>query len=563
MNGILNHLWQSSAFTAIVALAAWAMRRNSPRARYWLWLAASLKFLVPFSWLVSTGARVQLPPDTPSLRALTVNRISTYFSPIPALPAAVPAKSTFEWTPVLGELPGAVWFGGALFLAARRRRQWLTIRRAARGATRLPCEYRIPVFSSAANIEPGVFGIFRPVLLLPEGLAGALTPTQFDAVIAHELHHVRYRDNLTAALHMGVETVFWFHPLVWWIGAKLIDERERDCDEAVLAQGGSPGEYARSILHVCERYTELPLPCAAGIGGSDLKKRVREIMTWRGSLPVTARGKAALVAAAAIAVSFPFAIGIVRGQSLPPAPTYTYSVVSIHRSASDDAGWVWRNSAQRGLQVSNATAVDLMLLAYQIPSYRLSGAPGWAKSEYYEVTWTPAEPEIAAAGTTNAAELARRGRHWQRLQAILRDRFGLVMRLETRELPVYSLVRLENGVKARRTDGQPSSMLRTPGGRVGRITASAQPMRRLAILLADELGRPVLDETGLDGQYDFKLEWDRTESIAGSDPDAPTNGVMGLSVATALREQLGLRLVSKKGPVQVYVVEKIERPSEN
>ena len=73
MNGILNHLWQSTAFAAIVALAAWALRRNSARARYWLWLAASLKFLVPFAWIVSTGARVQLPPDTPSLRALTVN----------------------------------------------------------------------------------------------------------------------------------------------------------------------------------------------------------------------------------------------------------------------------------------------------------------------------------------------------------------------------------------------------------------------------------------------------------------------------------------------------------
>jgi uncharacterized protein (TIGR03435 family) len=138
-----------------------------------------------------------------------------------------------------------------------------------------------------------------------------------------------------------------------------------------------------------------------------------------------------------------------------------------------------------------------------------------------------------------------------------------VMRLETRELPVYSLVRLENGLKARRTDGQPSSMLRTPGGSVGRITASAQPIARLAILLAEELGRPVLDETGLDGQYDFELEWDRTDSLAGSDSDAASNGVLGVSVATALKEQLGLRLVSKKGPVQVYVVEKIEHPSEN
>ena len=73
----------------------------------------------------------------------------------------------------------------------------------------------------------------------------------------------------------------------------------------------------------------------------------------------------------------------------------------------------------------------------------------------------------------------------------------------------------------------------------------------------------MIDETGLEGQYDFKLEWDPTDSIAGSNPDAASNPVLGVSVATALKEQLGLRLISKKGPVQVYVVEKIERPSEN
>ena len=90
----------------------------------------------------------------------------------------------------------------------------------------------------------------------------------------------------------------------------------------------------------------------------------------------------------------PFVIGILRGQSLPPAPAYTYSVVSIHRSTSDATGLNWRPGAQRGLRVSHATAVELILLAYQIPDYRLSGAPDWAKSERYDVTWTPAEPEI-------------------------------------------------------------------------------------------------------------------------------------------------------------------------
>src|SRR5215472_5522458 len=141
MAGILNHLWQSTAFTVIVALAAWTLRRNSPRARYWLWLAASVKFLIPFSWVISTGTHVQLPPDMPSLHALTVDRISTTFAPVALSTAAGPAKATLQWTLA----PTTAWLVGVLFLAARRRRQWRALRRVARGARPLPCDCRIPV----------------------------------------------------------------------------------------------------------------------------------------------------------------------------------------------------------------------------------------------------------------------------------------------------------------------------------------------------------------------------------------------------------------------------------
>src|SRR6185312_8975898 len=167
-------------------------------------------------------------------------------------------------------------------------------RLAARRATRLSLGYAVPTLSSTSTMEPGVFGILRPVILLPEGIVDRLTPEQFGAVLAHELHHVRFRDNLTAALHMCVEALFWFHPVVWWIGARLMDERERDCDEAVLKQGSLPGNYARGVVQVCKTYFESPLVCAPGIGGSDLKRRIREIMTWRGSIPMTLGGKITL-----------------------------------------------------------------------------------------------------------------------------------------------------------------------------------------------------------------------------------------------------------------------------
>ena len=88
-------------------------------------------------------------------------------------------------------------------------------------------DFPVPVMSAAGLIEPGVFGVFRPLLLLSEGITERLTPEQLDAILAHELCHVRRRDNLTATIHMMVQAIFWFHTLVWWLGVRLMNERER------------------------------------------------------------------------------------------------------------------------------------------------------------------------------------------------------------------------------------------------------------------------------------------------------------------------------------------------
>ncbi len=129
----------------------------------------------------------------------------------------------------------------------------------------------VPVRVSATLREPGVFGGFRPVLLLPEGITEKLTPAQLEAVLTHEMRHVKRRDNLATALHMMAEAVFWFHPLVRWIWARLVEERERACDEEVLRAGLDPQTYAEGILKVCEFYLKSPLDCMAGVSGANLK----------------------------------------------------------------------------------------------------------------------------------------------------------------------------------------------------------------------------------------------------------------------------------------------------
>jgi bla regulator protein blaR1 len=554
MSTLLNHLWQSTLFAGAVALAMLAMRKNSPRTRYWFWLSASVKFLIPFSLLVWTGSRVQLPPDSPAFHATTVENISNYFGPAAPRPFAAPAHTLLPWPLVLG----AIWLSGISLLSIRWRRRWRTIQKIAKRGTKLPLRFPIPVLSSRSEIEPGVFGIFRPMLLMPEGLADHLTEEQLSAVLAHESRHVACLDNLTGAAHMCVETLFWFHPLVWWVGARLMDEREKDCDEAVLRRGNRPRDYAEGIVSICRTYVESPLACAPGISGSDLKKRIRGIMMWLPSTPMTIRGKVMLTIAAMAVFSIPFAIGIVRAQTLPPAPEYGYEVASIHRSVPGDTSETFSVGPAGGLWTHGASVLVLLLWSYDLPDYRFADAPGWLSSERYDIVLTPDKPDVAPGPDTPAKDaLGSLARNKQRLRAVLRDRFGLVMRVQTRELPVYALTQAKGGSKLPVIAGAHGAEIAFhPNGKTGHVEASSVPIRFLTAFLSRELGRTVNDETGLDGMYTYKLDWSPQTAPNDAAPERP-------SLFTALTEQLGLQLESKRGPVQVYVIEKIERPSDN
>jgi beta-lactamase regulating signal transducer with metallopeptidase domain len=170
---------------------------------------------------------------------------------------------------------------------------------------------------SRASLEPGVFGISRPVLLWPQSISARLEDAHLEAIIAHELCHVRRRDNLAAALHMLVEAIFWFHPLVWWIGLRLIAERERACDEAVLGLGSRRQVYAESILKVCEFCLSSPLTCVAGVTGADLKKRMVHIMTDRVVLKLNLSRKLLLWSAGCLVIALPIAFGLFSAQPAP------------------------------------------------------------------------------------------------------------------------------------------------------------------------------------------------------------------------------------------------------
>src|SRR5215471_17118269 len=132
-------------------------------------------------------------------------------------------------------------------------------------------------------------------------------------------------------MHMFVEAAFWFHPLVWWIGARLIQVRERACDEAVLRLLGEPEAYAEGILAVCKRYVESPLSFVSGVSGSDIRKRIEGIMSNRIGLRLTFGKITVLTLAALFAFATPIVVGSMTAvlpvpfataapaQAIPPA----------------------------------------------------------------------------------------------------------------------------------------------------------------------------------------------------------------------------------------------------
>lgn len=309
---LLDHLWQSTLFAAAAGLLALAFTRNSAGIRYWLWFAASVKFLIPFSAMTLLGSllfRTILPTAPPPI----FDGIRTAVEPFTG-PARVLAPATTDFD--VGPWLLALWAFGVAVIVIIWAMRWLKLRAMLRTAAPLAIAAPLPVKSSSALLEPGLVGIFRPVLLLPEGIAARLTQPELDAVLAHELCHLRRHDNLLATIHMAVAALFWFHPLVWWIGARLIEEREQACDETVIETGTDPQTYAEGILKVCRLYLHSPLACAAGISGADLKKRMETIMENRISLRLTAAKKMLLAGCATITLVLPIASGMIGTAAL-------------------------------------------------------------------------------------------------------------------------------------------------------------------------------------------------------------------------------------------------------
>jgi bla regulator protein BlaR1 len=235
---------------------------------------------------------------------------------------------------------------------------------------------------------------FRAMRLERSGMR--LEPAQLHAVLAHEQEHIARNDVLKDHAHRLVETLFWFHPLVWWIGRRLVDERERACDEGVLERGYDPGDYAAGILAVCRHCraesaatSVRPAYATSGALSGDLTTRIRHIL---GNAPPVAVGLSkalALALCTMAAATVPLFAGALDGDER------RRSVASIQAAQLDDAivyvsvsiGTQARRSLDaevRAVAMRNFSLRELVALTYDVGPSQVTGGGVWLDTPRYD-----------------------------------------------------------------------------------------------------------------------------------------------------------------------------------
>ena len=605
-----DHLWQSTLVAIVVAHLALVFRSNRAQVRHGLWLVASLKFLVPFAALTAIGRQVGWQTSEPIVTSdvmLVIDAISQPFSQpsrlvvVPAMPA-----SGMSMLPFMLFL---IWGCGFVLMLRRWFREWRRVADFVRTASpvtegrevrtlrrlesRIGIRKPIAMVLSNAWLEPAVFGIREPVLMWPQSMGERLNDDQVAAILAHELSHVRRRDNLVASVHMVIQAVFWFHPFVWWVGARLLDERERSCDEDVIELGNEPGVYAESILKTCRFSVGAPFIAVSGVTGSNLGKRIEAIMRRDAGRALNRWRKLLLATAAAAAAAGPLVVGALRAPRLVAqekaqlshavlGPRFEVASVKPSKSGEPFARLVVLPGGR--YDATNVPLRTIIRSAYQLQDFQLIGGPDWIGSERFDIA-AKAESDLTPRpleGTPDPMQMM--------LRALLAERFNLKVHLEQRELPVYALrvasrdgklgAHLRPGavdcaalMAADHARGGPPVAPAKPGGQIpctiqtgpGHLNGSSMRVSQLATILSQSVQRVVVDRTGLAGYFDFDLTWTPEDIPQGSPPPGahplPFVDPNGPSIFAAVQEQLGLNLETERAPIEVLVIDRVEPPT--
>ena len=422
---------------------------------------------------------------------------------------------------------------------------------------------------------PTVVGWLRPIVLAPLGALSGLPTEHMEALLIHELAHIRRRDYLVNILQSIVETLLFYHPAVWWVSGHIRAERELCCDDVAVALSGDALTYARALAELESFRPEHLNPAVAANGGS-LADRIGRLLGQSRLVSGMLTGPEAMASALLLIVT---AYGLL-GQS---TPVTRFEVASVKPNTAAVVRVMMVAPRPGGrLVAENAPLWMLIQNAYKLQRFQISGGPGWIDTDHFDI-------EAKAAGNASREQI------FLMLQGLLEDRFKLKAHRETKELPVYALTAARGGFKLQPpkegscipvnpnapdapppppAPGQPLTL--APCGRIiitmntsgiglrgGRI-----PMPELIGILGTVMGRAVIDKTGITETFDVHLEFTPDESLAGL-PRPPAPGPIPAtdpakpSIFAALQEQLGMKLESAKGPVEILVIDHVEKPSAN
>ena len=578
---VMNHLWQS---TLVVGLA-WVVCRtllagNHPRVRYAVWLIASLKFLVPFSLFVDAGRWLR-PPSfvTISQTQQVAEFMSSGRGALATTPfrvAAANGPSPSSWTGPWPSLIALLWIAGVAFAVIAWIRGWLRVQHAAAGATPSGWFRDVPIFFSTTmrenRIEPGLVGLWRPVILLPTGIDESMSDAQLRAVLLHEWHHARRHDNLAAAVQMTVETLFWFYPLVWWVGRQLLEERERACDQHVLEHAGA-ADYAEGILNVCKWYSGWPVAYVAGITGADLRARVESVLRSERPAPLTATKRGLLCATLLGVLVIPVLIGRLTesavfaqaqtansflGMATTTAKSFEVATIKPN-TAGEDAPWHLGPPGRGSISIANLPLRSIIIQSFRTQRWMVFGGPEWITQERFDIVGKGPDP------TATNPEV------WEMMRSLLVDRFHLKYHVEDRDMAVLALTVAKGGHKL--TPGEKGrcaeeiKQQRNCGDiLIPRFGAAMfnMPVGALVTSLTGRAGRPVVDRTGLTGRYDITLSFMPDGMTHEQWDSLPAEGrPEEMSMFEALERQAGLKLEPSRASMPVLVIDNVDRPSEN
>jgi uncharacterized protein (TIGR03435 family) len=602
---LVHFVWQGLCIAALYAATRRGMARTSPNMRYLLACAALAAMMAAplVTWEVMRPAiaspealyRIQTtPPD-----ASTIGSATTDTTLPAALRTTVSSAGSAQFLPwvVIVWLAGAVVFwvrlAGGWIVAARMRStlvrrappEWQeTLRKL---GARIGLSRPVRLLVSALVQVPTVVGWLRPVVLVPVGALGGLPAEQLEALLLHELAHVRRHDYLVNILQSVAEALLFYHPAVWWVSAHIRAERELCCDDVAVSVSGDAFTYAQALAQL-ESCRPEHLQAAVAANGGSLSGRIARLLGQ--SRPAVRSGLGPGVVAVAILL-MAAAYGLF-GQSdehprfavasIKPAPPVVGDPTHSPMGGGYRPGGRFTStnmSLKLLIQFAYANHDDarsghwLPLMASQV-----IGGPAWIDTPGYNIE---AKPE----GNTDPKHT------WLMVETLLADRFKLALHRETREVPVFNLTLAKSGPKlpaAKEAEcmsiapGEPPrhvpgkvdcGYVSGPGsaGNPGHLTIGGRKVHVADLVreLTLVLDRPVLDKTGFTGEFDLNLSFRPDEALQGSgfwpsDPTArPPIDSNIPNIFAAMEEQLGLKIVAGKGPVEVLVVDHAERPTAN